>query len=94
MQTRQRSQTYNQMKRSYPFSHVSKEQQIGRILNKHYIRIIFKPPKKIGQILRNPKDQRLSLSSRSIQNILFLQISIHWRNRENSQLTDKSIKEN
>ena len=29
---------------------------IGRILNKHNIRIILKPLKKIGQILRNPKD--------------------------------------
>jgi len=31
---------------------------IGRILNKHNIRTIIKPSKKIGQILRNPKDQR------------------------------------
>ena len=30
--------------------------RIGRILNKHNIRTIFKPPKKIGQILRNPED--------------------------------------
>jgi len=36
---------------------MSKEQdRIGRILNKYDIRTIFKPPKKIGQILRNPKD--------------------------------------
>ena len=27
--------------------------RIGKILNKHNIRTIFKPPKKIGQILRN-----------------------------------------
>jgi len=30
--------------------------RIDRILNKYNIRIIFKPLKKIGQILRNPKD--------------------------------------
>ena len=30
--------------------------RIGRILNKHNIRTIFKSPKKIGQILRNSKD--------------------------------------
>ena len=29
MQTRQRSLTHNQTKESYPFSHMSKEQQIG-----------------------------------------------------------------
>ena len=42
--------------------------RIGRILNKHNIRTIFKSPKKIGQILRNPKDQRPPLSSAGIQN--------------------------
>ena len=42
--------------------------RIGRILNKHNIRTIFKPPKKIGQILRNRKDQR-SLSSAGVYKI-------------------------
>ncbi|XP_018355601.1 PREDICTED: uncharacterized protein LOC108756357 [Trachymyrmex septentrionalis] len=44
--------------------------RIGRILNKHNIRTIFKPPKKIGQILRNPKDQRPPLSSAGVYKIL------------------------
>ena len=52
--------------------------RIGRILNKHNIRIIFKPPKKIGQTLRNPKDQRLPLSSAEIYKIpCFWRASIH-----------------
>ena len=42
---------------------------IGRILNKHNIRTIFKPPKKIGQILRSPKDQRSPLSSAGVYKI-------------------------
>jgi len=47
------------MRGFYPFSHVKEiTDRIGRILNKHNIRTIFKSPKKIGQILRNPKDQR------------------------------------
>ena len=44
--------------------------RIGRILNKYNIRIIFKPPKKIGQILKNPKDQRPPLSSARVYKIL------------------------
>ncbi|KAG5322672.1 MOS1T transposase, partial [Pseudoatta argentina] len=47
--------THNQTKGSYPFSYSD--------INKHNIRTIFKPLKKIGQILRNPKDQRPPLSS-------------------------------
>jgi len=43
--------------------------RIGRILNKHNIRTIFKPSKKIGQILRNPKNQRLPLSSAGVYKI-------------------------
>ncbi|XP_018311528.1 uncharacterized protein [Mycetomoellerius zeteki] len=43
--------------------------RIGRILNKHNIRTIFKPPKKIGQILKNPKDQRPPLSSAGVYKI-------------------------
>jgi len=43
--------------------------QIGRILNKHNIRTTFKLPKKIGQILRNPKDQSSSLSSAEVYKI-------------------------
>ena len=35
--------------------------RVSRILNKHNIRTIFKP-KKTGQIVRNPKDQKPSLS--------------------------------
>ena len=70
MQTRQ-SLTYNQ-KGSYPFFPYVKGtiDRIGRILNKYNIRTIFKPSKKIGQILRNPKDQRLSLSSAGVYKIL------------------------
>jgi len=37
--------------------------RIDRILNNYNIQTVFKPPKKIGQILRNPKDQRPPLSS-------------------------------
>ncbi|XP_018309177.1 uncharacterized protein [Mycetomoellerius zeteki] len=43
--------------------------RIGRILNKHNIQTIFKPPKKIGQILKNPKDQRPPLSSAGVYKI-------------------------
>jgi len=43
--------------------------RIGRILNKYNIRTIFKPPKKIGQFLRNPKDQRPPLSSAGVYRI-------------------------
>ncbi|XP_018401736.1 PREDICTED: uncharacterized protein LOC108778909 [Cyphomyrmex costatus] len=43
--------------------------RIGRILNKHNIRTIFKPPRKIDQILRNPKDQRPPLSSAGVYKI-------------------------
>jgi len=42
--------------------------RVGRILNKHNIRTIFKS-KKIGQILRNPKNQRSPLSSAGIYKI-------------------------
>jgi len=38
-------------------------------LNKYNIRTIFKPPKKIGQFLRNPKDQRPPLSSAGVYRI-------------------------
>ena len=37
--------------------------RISRMLNEHNIRTIFKSSKKIGQILRNLKDQRPSLSA-------------------------------
>ena len=52
--------------------------RIGRILNKHNIRIIFKPPKKIGQILRNPQERSKTFTQlrTSIQNTLFLRASI------------------
>lgn len=43
--------------------------RIGKILNKHNIRTIFKPPRKIEQILRNPKDQRPPLSSAGVYKI-------------------------
>ena len=43
--------------------------RIGRILNKHNIRTIYKPPKKIGQILKNPKDPRPPLSSAGVYRI-------------------------
>jgi len=44
--------------------------RVGRILNKHNIRTIFKP-KKIGQILRNPKDQKPPLSFAGIYKISY-----------------------
>ena len=43
--------------------------QISRILNKHNIQTIFKPFKKIGQTLRNPKDQRSPLSTAGMYKI-------------------------
>jgi len=43
--------------------------RIGRILNKYNIQIAFKPSKKMGQILRNPKDQRPPLSSAGVYKI-------------------------
>jgi len=42
---------------------MSKEHRIDRILNKHNIQTIFKPLKKIEQILRDPKNRRPPLSS-------------------------------
>ena len=45
--------------------------RIGRILNKYNVRTIFKPPKKIGQILRNPKDQRPPLSCAGVYKISY-----------------------
>ena len=40
-------------------------------MNKHNIRTIFKPPRKIEQILRNPKDQRPPLiSAKEVYKIL------------------------
>jgi len=66
MQTRQRSLTHNQTRGSI-LSYI--KQQIGRILNKHNIRTIYKSLKKKGQILRNPKDQRPPLSSAGMHKI-------------------------
>ena len=43
--------------------------RINRILNKHNIRTIFKSSKKIGEILRNPKNQRLPLNSARVYKI-------------------------
>ncbi|XP_018343101.1 PREDICTED: uncharacterized protein LOC108749083 [Trachymyrmex septentrionalis] len=65
--------------------------QFGRILNKHNIRTIFKPLKKIGQISRNSKNQRPPLlSSAGIYKIpCSCGQGIHWRNRKNGQPTDK-----
>jgi len=58
------------MRGFYPFSHVKEiTDRIGRILNKHNIRTIFKSPKKIGQILRNPKDQKSPFSSAGVYKI-------------------------
>jgi len=56
MQTRQRSLTQSDERSDLSIlSHVKgTTDQIGRILNKYNIRTIFKLPKKIGQILRNP----------------------------------------
>jgi len=67
--------------------------RIGRILNKHNIRTIFKSPEKIGQILRNPKNQTPPLNSAEVYKILCScgQRDIHWRNRENDQPTKKRI---
>jgi len=63
--------------------------RIGRILNKHNIRTIFKPLKKIRQILRNPKDQRPPFSSAGVYKIPYsLRASIYWKNW-NDQSTDK-----
>ena len=33
-------------------------ERISRILSKHKIKVIFKPQRKIAQLLPNPKDQR------------------------------------
>jgi len=43
--------------------------RIGRILNKYNIQTVFKPPKKIGEIMRNPKDQKLPLNSTEVYKI-------------------------
>jgi len=43
--------------------------RIGRILKKHNIQTVFKPPKKIGQILKNFKDQRPPLNSARVYKI-------------------------
>ena len=70
MQTKQQFLIHNQMRESYPFSYAKGTiDWIGRILNNHNIRTIFKPSKKIEQILRNPKTQRPLLSSVGIYKI-------------------------
>jgi len=76
----------HKMKGSYQFSHV--KGTIGRILNKHNIRTIFKPLKKIGQSLRNPKDQIPPHSSAEVYKISCSCTSIHWKNWENGQPPD------
>lgn len=43
--------------------------RISKILQKHKIRTIFKPPKKIGQLLPNPKDPRAPLSNPGVYKI-------------------------
>ena len=93
MQTRRWFLTHNQTKGSYPFSQQGTTDRIGRILNKHNIRTIFKSPEKIGQILRNPKNQTPPLNSAEVYKILCScgQRDIHWRNRENDQPTKKRI---
>jgi len=57
------------VKEPFLFSHTKKKQQIGRILNKYNIRTVFKLPRKIGEILRYPKDQRSPLSSAGVYKI-------------------------
>jgi len=42
---------------------------IGKMMNKYNIQTVFKSPKKIGQILKNPKDQRFPLSSAEVYKI-------------------------
>ena len=76
MQTKQRSLTHNQ-KELYHERILSIllyvkgiTDRIGRILNKHNIRTIFKSPEKIGQILRNPKNQTPPLNSAEVYKIL------------------------
>ncbi|XP_025997189.1 uncharacterized protein LOC113005620 [Solenopsis invicta] len=44
-------------------------EHISRILSKHNIRVIFKPQKKIAQLLPNPKDQRSSLETPGVYKI-------------------------
>ncbi|XP_039303910.1 uncharacterized protein LOC120357487 [Solenopsis invicta] len=44
-------------------------ERIGRLLSKHNIRVIFKPQKKIAQLLPNPKDQRPSLETSGVYKI-------------------------
>jgi len=71
MQTRQWSQTQSERILSIlPYVKETTE-QIGRTLNKYNIRTIFKLflNKKIEQILRNPKDQRLPLNSAGVYKI-------------------------
>jgi len=69
MQTRQWSLTQPDDKILSILPYVKGTDRIGRILNKHNIQTIFKPPKKIGQILTNPKDQRPPLSSAGVYEI-------------------------
>jgi len=76
MQTRQESLTHNQTKESYPFSHMSKEQEIGLAKDikqtqyPNYLQTIQKDRTN----LRNPKNQP---PLRRIQNTLFLRATIH-----------------
>jgi len=65
--------------------HTGTTDRIDRILNKHNIRTIFKSSKKIGQILRNPKDQ--SPPQEYTKYLVFA--GKYWRNQENDQSTDK-----
>lgn len=67
-------------------------EQIGRIRSKHNIRTIFKPSTKLGQILRNPKDNRSLLDTVGIHEIpgdflVLAVISIYRRNWEDNKHT-------
>ncbi|XP_032678536.1 uncharacterized protein LOC116847549 [Odontomachus brunneus] len=44
--------------------------KIGRILKKHNIKTIYKPPTKIGQYLNNPKDRRPPLDTSGVYRVL------------------------
>jgi len=88
------------------FSYIKRTtDRIGRILNKHNIRTIFKPSKKIGQILRNSKVQRhhtapqeytkylVPAGKHTLEKLINLKIKEHQRDVRLKHVTQSALSE-
>ena len=92
MQTKQRSLTQSDERILSILSYVKgTTNRIDKILNKHNIRTIYKPPKKKEQILRIPKHQRPPLSSAGMHKISCSYGQIYIR--ETGRMINLQIKE-